>query len=216
MRSRAAVLFAPVREWSLLEEAESTARRYTSPPEPLVAGHVRAAENHLRASCRLGDALPASVLLRLDIVHLLGPRAATADARFDGDALASLALSTALRDAPLHEDSAQTPEGTGWARAALVSRDSLFLDRLSPDALEATRAVVERTSSSQRRRVEPRSAAKVRGTRWRRWSAIVVVFAYVLVRLVVRAFFPTNVALNNAGYPSSSEQNPPHAVGRAR
>jgi hypothetical protein len=187
MKSRAAALFAPIREWFLLEQAASTIRGYTSVQHALVGAHVRAANARLRAAKTLVDPLSASVLLRDGILHLLSEQAsASSAASFD-----------------------VVGDDADRASAAITSEDSLYFDRLLPDALEPTRRALERTASSLRRRVDPRSAANVRGTRWGRLTALAVIAAYVIWRILASTVIPHNVALGKPVYPSSYKLNPP-------
>ena len=71
MKSRAAALLAPVREWFVLERAERTAREYTTAQQVLIAEHARAAECRMRAARGVADAVPAATLLLSSVKHLL-------------------------------------------------------------------------------------------------------------------------------------------------
>jgi hypothetical protein len=187
MRSRAAALFAPIREWFLLEQAESTVHGYTPVQHALIGAHVRAADTRLRAAKTLVDPLSASVLLRDGIRHLLSAQA------------------SARSSAPSDDEG----DDVEVVRAALATEDNLYFDRLSSGALEPTRLALEGAASSLRRSVEPRSAANVRGTRWGRLSALGVIAAYVIWRVLATTVLPHNVALGKPVYPTSYKHNPP-------
>ncbi len=213
MTSRAKAVLAPVREWLVLEKAESTARAYTPAQQARVAAHTRAAESRIRAARSLSEPLSASVLLRSAIHQLVYARSVAAHTtpeergrgatpdHTDGlpelvGLLGALPLSDAPRDVEL-------------ALAALTSPDSLYLDQLPVEALEATRGALERVARHLRAQIEPRTRVNVRATRWGRWASMAVVLAYVAFRALCAVFLPTNVALHKPVHPSSYKHNPP-------
>jgi hypothetical protein len=209
MRSRAAAVLAPLREWLLLERAQTTVRLYTPAQHALVAAHTRAAERRIRAARAAADALAAATLLRLGILHLLLAKEAAVDPSLDESALAAREPWAALPELPPPPDRPNAPADTERVRTAIATADPLYFDRLSPEALESIRAALERAASHLRTQVEPRTLANVRGTRGGRLAAIGVLFAYVVFRVVANTFFPTNVALNKPVTPSSYKHNPP-------
>ncbi len=213
MKSRAAVAYlAPVREWFLLEQAELTSRAHSAEQQTLIAAHVRAAETRIRAARKIGDAIVASEVLRLAVLHLI--RAGEVEDRIIDDrySLTPADISRAAILALLpREDALPDTDGADLdrARSVILSHDPLYLDRLAPEALEETRSALERTASLLRGKVEPRTVTNVRATRLGRLAAVAVVLAYILVRAAMVAFVPRNVALNKPVVASSYKINPP-------
>jgi hypothetical protein len=210
MKSPALSLFAPIREWFFLGEAERTIRGYTTAQHALVRAHYDAGLDRFRAANGIVEAVSASVLLREGIRHLLLSRAAAQDPRADGDSLAHIDLAAALPELPADPDRPDvSPGDTERARSALASSDPLYFDRLAPEAAEATRTALERALSSLRHQVEPRTVAYVRGSRRGRLAAAAVLGLYVVYRITAAMLLPPNIALNKPVHASSYRVNPP-------
>jgi hypothetical protein len=208
MRSPAALL-APIREWFLLERAESTIRSYTSAQQAAVRAHCAAAELRLRAARSLADPVAACVLVRDAALHLLRANRAAAGAVAPEDGVprsGELAVDPAILPSDIDPATSSRAEALG---AAVASRDPLYFDHLPEGAAERLRTELDFAAGDLRRRIEPRSATNVRGTRWGRVAALGVVFSYVAYSVFAAVFLPTNLALHKPVYPSSYKVNPP-------
>ena len=199
-----AVGIRQLREFFALREAERTVRDYTPAQYRRVQSHFDAAERRLPAGRRIAHAVPAAVLLRDAVSHYLLAAEAAGDPRADEDALAAADLLQALPAIPADPTRPKVvPTDDQRVRAALATCDPLYFDRLPQEDLERTRWALERAASMLRRRVEARTLAGVRGTRWGRRLAMAVIATYLAVMAVRAAVLPHNVALGKPVHPSS-------------
>jgi hypothetical protein len=197
--------YGTVREFVLLRKAERTVRAYAPAQESLVRAHAVAARRRLAAGRRTWDTAAASALLLEAVRHLLIASRVAADAGTDGASLTAQDLVDALPPVPPETSRAQaSPTDDERVRAALASRDPLHLDRLEPEQLARTRVALERAASLLSRRVETRTAANIRGNRWGRIAALVLVALYLGVVVTRAVLLPKNIALGKPVHPSSS------------
>jgi len=199
-------LFDPLREFFTLRRAESTVRGYAPAQHALVAEHTDAALLRLVAGRRVSQAVSAAALLRDSVAHYLDAAAIARDASAD---LAHLDRAAALP--PLPPDPARPraePSDDARVRAALASTDTLYLDRLSPEDAERARWALDRAATMLRRTVEARSLPHLRGARWGRIAAALLVLAYAAWTLVRVFVLPKNIALDKPVRASSRERGP--------
>ena len=102
------------------------------------------------------------------------------------------------------------PSDDARARAALASSDPLYLDRLSPEDVERARWALDRAAALVRRRVEARTLTNVRGARWGRLAALLLVIGYAAFAVTRAVLLPKDIALGKPVHPSSRKHNPPH------
>jgi hypothetical protein len=197
----------PIREFFTLRAAESVVRAYTPAQHARVREHVDAADRRLSGGRRATQAVPAAVLLREAVrQYLLAAEIARRpDAREDD--LDAVAAMPALPQDPARPRADPTDDAR--VREALASRDALYFDRLPAEDAERARWALDRAAAMLRRRVEARSLTNVRGTRWGRIAAVVLIVGYAAVVIVRAAVLPKNIALNRPVHPSSRRVNPP-------
>jgi hypothetical protein len=184
--------------------AERTARAYSAHQRAGVRACFDAAECRLRAGRRVVPPVPAAVLLREAVVYYLlaaqvGKGGVAADETLSWPTLAS-------EMAVLAPDPARPvvdPTDDARVRAALATRESLYFDRLSPEDAAATRWALDRAASMLRGRVEARSLANIRATRWGRVAALGIVLGYAALEAIRAAVVMPNVALHKPVSPSS-------------
>lgn len=196
-------LIGPIAEFFTLRRAERTVRAYVPAQSERVRKHVQAADRRLRAGRRVTDATAAAVLLREAVIQYLVAVEAARDPAAD-DAAASLP--------PLAPDPARPkadPSDDARVRAALASRDPLYFDGLSSEDVERSRWALDRAAGMLRRRVESRTLVAVRGTRWGRISAVVVLLLWGVLALARAKLLPKNIAYGKPVHPSSLADNPP-------
>jgi hypothetical protein len=197
----------PIREFFTQGRAERTVRAYTPAQHARVRRHVEAGSRRERAGRRTTDPVVGSVLLRAAVTqYLLAIEAAQApDApREASDASASMP--------PLPADPARPraePTDDARVRQALAARDELYLDELSLEDVERARWALDRAASLLRRRVEARTIANVRGTRWGRVAAVLVLLGYAALLVVRATLVPKDIALGKPVHPSSRKPNMP-------
>lgn len=184
-------LAPPIREFFTQGQAERTLRAYAPEQHCRIRLHVEAAARRESAGRRTMDPVPAAILLRAAVAeYLLALEAARApDARLD--AIDPSAMP------PLPDDPARPradPSDDRRVREALVARDELYFDRLSAEDAERARWALDRAASLLRRRVETRTLTRVRGTRWGRIAAVLVVLGYAALQLVRATVLPQDIA----------------------
>jgi hypothetical protein len=101
------------------------------------------------------------------------------------------------------------PTDDARVRAALASNDPLYFDRLSAEDAERTRWALDRATTLVRRGVEARSLTHVRGARWGRLAAVLLLIGYATFAITRAVVFPKNIALGKPVHPSSRKHNPP-------
>ncbi|MGD0528347.1 MAG: discoidin domain-containing protein [Polyangiaceae bacterium] len=198
---------SPITEFFTLGRAESTIRGYEPAQRARVQEHAAAADRRAWAGRRTTQAVAAAVLLREAVTLSLHAAACARDAGVDLDALD---LATAMP--PLPPDPARPraePTDDARVREALTSRDALYFDRLDPEDAERARWALDRAASLVRQRVEARSLTNVRGVRWGRFAALLLVIGYVAFMVTRALVFPKNIALGKPVHPSSRKHNPP-------
>jgi hypothetical protein len=198
----------PIREFVTLRRAESTVRAYLPAQHLRVRAHAAAAEARLHAGRKVSHPVAAAVLLREAVVHYLAALEAARDPDAEEQALATRTLEMP----ELPPDPARPraePSDDARVRAALAARDPLYFDSLPTEDVERTRWALDRAGGMLRRRVEARSLASVRGTRWGRIAALVVVALYAALAFVKAKLLPQNVALHKPVHASSMMKNPP-------
>lgn len=203
----------PIGEFFLLRDAERTVRAYTAPQHALVQRHVEAAERRLRAGRRIPAAVPSALILREAVWHYLLAIEAAGDPRTDHAALEALdvtgKLPVLLPDA-LRPDASPTDDAR--VRAALGATSPLYFDDLSAEDAALGRSALERAASMLSRRVEARTLANVRGTRWGRWVALGIAVAYVSVVTLRAKLWPRNIALGKQVRASSTSGGDGHEL----
>jgi hypothetical protein len=197
-------LLDPVVEFFTLRRAERTVRAYMPAQSARVRKHVQAAEKRLRAGRRVTEAVPAAMLLREGVLQYLIAMEAARDAAAPEGAAAPLP--------PLPPDPARPeadPSDDVRARAAIASRDPLYFDGLSDEDVERARWALDRAGAMLRQRIESRTVVAVRGTRWGRFAAVVVLLVWGVVAFARARLLPKNIALGKPVHPSSLAENPP-------
>jgi hypothetical protein len=198
---------SPITEFFTLRRAEETVRAYAPAQHARVRDHADAADRRLWSGRRVTQAVPAAILLRGAVIHSLYAAACAADPGADLD---SLDLAGAMP--PLPPDPARPraePTDDARVRAALSSSDPLYFDHLSAEDAERARWALDRAASLVRRRVEARTLGNVRGTRWGRLAAILLVIGYATFAITRAFVMPKNIALGKPVHPSSRKHNPP-------
>jgi hypothetical protein len=198
---------SPVHEFFTLRRAERTIRAYVPAQHARVHAHADAADRRLWSGRRVTHAIAAAVLLRGAVTHYLY---AAAFARDPGADLESLDLAAAMP--PLPPDPARPradPTDDARVRAALSSRDPLYFDSLSAEDAERARWALDRAVTLVRRRVEGRSLAYVRGARWGRLAAALLIIGYAVFAITRAVVLPKNIALGKPVHPSSRKLTPP-------
>jgi hypothetical protein len=209
-RSNRSTALGRVREFFLLRQAERTIKSYETGQEQRVRAHAVAAEQRLAAARRVWQSVPAAALLLEAVRHYLRAlkEAQPAGGRPpDGDLASSLPA--------LPPDAARpeaTPSDDERVRAALTATDSLYLDRMTPEEAALTRTALERAASALGGHVEARSLAHVRGSRWGRVAAVVILALYAGLALARAVLLPRNVARDKPVHPSSSRHGDGHEL----
>jgi hypothetical protein len=205
---RPATLFAPMRDFFLLERADRTVASYAPSQRARVAELRAAGDERLRASRRVQGTVAACVLLRASVAAFARARAASLDASLGDADLARIDPAQLVPDLPPDVLDGRTGDADR-ARAALASHDPLSIDRLAPDERFRTRVALERVARALRGSVEVRSRAHVRALRWGRFAAILVVAAWAIWFFAVRPRRMVNLAAGKPVHASSLVQNPP-------
>lgn len=193
-----------IAEFFTLRRAERTVRAYLPAQSARVQRHVHAAERRLRAARRVSDGTAAAVLLREAVLQYLIALEAARDSTAQEGAAAPLP--------PLPPDPARPkaePSDDARARAAVASRDPLYFDGLAPEDVERARWALDRAGSMLRRSIESRTLAAVRGTRWGRVAAVVVLVLWGALAIARAKLLPKNIAYGKPVHPSSLMVNPP-------
>lgn len=196
----------PIREFFTQGRAERTVRGYAPAQHALVRRHFEAAARRARAGRRATDPLAGAILLRAAVAqYLRAVQAARApDARLDSlDLVAAMPI---LPDDPARPRA--EPSDDARVRASLSAHDNLYFDNLSAEDVERTRWALDRAASLLKGRVEGRTLANVRGTRWGRVAAVLVVLSYAALLLVRATLMPKDIAL---GKPVHASSKPPGA-----
>jgi hypothetical protein len=197
----------PIREYFTLRRAEGTVRAYAPAQHALVAAHVEAARERLAAARRTAPPIPAAVLLRDAVAHSLRAAAVAADA---SAGVAHLDLAAAMPALPVDPARPRAePTDDARVRAALASSDPLYFDRLSPEDGERARVALDRAAGFLRRRVEARSVTHLRGARWGRRGAVLLVLGWALFVLLRAKLVAPDVALGKPVHPSSRKPGSP-------
>jgi hypothetical protein len=191
----------PVHEFFTLRRAERTIRAYVPAQHARVHDHAAAADRRLWSGRRVTHAVAAAVLLRGAVTHYLYAAACARDAGADLDSLDLAAAMPSLPPDPARPTADPTDDAR--VRAALASNDSLYFDRLSAEDAERTRWALDRAATLVRHGVEARTLGHVRGARWGRLAAILVVVGYAAFALTRALVLPKNIALGKPVHPSS-------------
>lgn len=197
-------LIDPIVEFFTLRRAERTVRAYVPAQSARVRRHVQAAERRLRAGRRVTDAAAAAVLLREAVLQYLVAMEVARDAAAPEGATAPLP--------PLPPDPARPradPSDDARVRAAIASRDPLYFDGLAEEGVERARWALDRAGAMLRRNVESRTLVAVRGTRWGRFAAVLVLVLWAAVAFARAKLLPKNIAFGKPVHPSSLAENPP-------
>jgi hypothetical protein len=205
-------LFDPVREFFSLRRAEQTVRGYGSEQHVRVKEYADAADARVLAA-RSAPALPAVALLREALLLLL--RSAELSRGLDEPGPPTTdRLAKVLPYVPADPaDPRSKSEDEARVRDALFSRDDLYLDRLPPEELERTRWALDRACSAARRGVEVRSVANLRGLRWGRRAAVLLLAGYATFGWVRGKVGPVDVALGKPVHASSRRPATPDGHG---
>jgi len=203
-----AAILALLREFFLLEAPQRTLRGYTPEQHRRVSELREAGRERLSAGRRAGSALAACVLLRDAVAVLARARALARDASLDDEALLGLDVP---REVPeLAPDPADgRPGDAGRVRAALSTRDPLYVDRLEPASRARLRTALDRAAVALRKTIEARSLVHVRAQRWGRVGALAVVLLYAGWGVVRHRVMPVNIAIGKPVRVSSHRVNPP-------
>ena len=197
----------PIREFFTLSRAERTIRAYVPAQRARVTEHAEAADRRMWAGRRVTQAVAAAVLLREAVTHSLWAAACARDAGADLDALDLAGAMPTLPPDPARPRAEPTVDAR--VRAALASRDPLYFDRLSAEDAERARWALDRASTLVRHGVEARSLTHVRGARWGRLAAVLLLIGYATFAITRAYVLPKNIALGKPVHPSSRKHNPP-------
>jgi len=198
---------SPVHEFFTQSRAERTIRAYALAQHARVHDHAEAADRRLASGRRVTQAVAAAILLRGAVTHYLYAAACARDAGADLDSLDLAGAMPALPPDPARPRAEPTDDAR--VRAALSSHDSLYFDGLSPEDAERARWALDRAATVVRRGVEGRSLAHVRGTRWGRLAALLLLIGYAAFAITRATVLPRNIALGKPVHPSSRKHNPP-------
>jgi hypothetical protein len=197
----------PITEFFTLDRAERTIRAYTPAQRARVQELAAAADRRTWAGRRTTQAVAAAVLLREAVVLSLQAAACARDADVDLDALDLAAAMPLLPPDPARARA--EPSDDARVREALASRDRLYLDRLDAEDAERARWALDRAATLVRHGVEARTLTNVRGVRWGRVTAILLLIGYAAFMVTRALVFPKNIALGKPVHPSSRKHNPP-------
>ncbi|HEX8796591.1 MAG TPA: discoidin domain-containing protein [Polyangiaceae bacterium] len=197
-------LIDPLAEFFTLRRAERTVRAYAPTQSERVRKHVHAADRRLRAGRRVTDAAAAAVLLREAVLQYLIAMEAARDATAPEGAAASL---PSLPPDPARPKA--DPSDDARVRAAIASRDPLYFDGLSTEDVDRTRWAIDRAGAMLRLRIESRTLVAVRGTRWGRVAAVVVLVLWAAAAFARAKLLPKNIALGKPVHPSSLASSVP-------
>jgi hypothetical protein len=197
----------PIHEFFTLTRAERAIRAYAPAQQARVQEHAEAASRRLVSGRRVTQAVPAAVLLRDAVTLYLYAAACARDAAADLDAFDLAAAMPTLPPDPARPRAEPTDDAR--VRAALASNDPLYFDRLSAEDAERTRWALDRATTLVRRGVEARSLTHVRGARWGRLAAVLLLIGYATFAITRAVVFPKNIALGKPVHPSSRKHNPP-------
>lgn len=198
---------SPVHEFFTLSRAERTIRAYVPAQRARVTEHAEAADRRLWSGRRVTQAVAAAVLLRGAVTHSLYAAACARDAAADLDSLDLAGAFPSLPPDPARPRADPTDDAR--VRAALSSPDRLYFDRLSAEDAERSRWALDRAATLVRRGVEARSLTHVRGARWGRLAAVLLLVGYATFAIVRATVLPKNIALGKPVHPSSRKHNPP-------
>jgi hypothetical protein len=198
---------SPVHEFFTLNRAERTIRAYVPAQRARVTEHAEAADRRLWSGRRVTQAVAAAVLLRGAVTHSLYAAVCARDAAADLDSLDLAGAFPSLPPDPARPRADPTDDAR--VRAALSSPDPLYFDRLSAEDAERSRWALDRAATLVRRGVEARSLTHVRGARWGRLAAVLLLVGYATFAIVRATVFPRNIALGKPVHPSSRKHNPP-------
>jgi hypothetical protein len=197
-------LIDAIAEFFTLRRAERTVRAYVPVQSARVRKHVQAAETRLRAGRRVTDPTAAAVLVREAVLQYLIAMEASRDAAAPEGAAAPF---PALPPDPARPRA--DPSDDARVRAAITSRDPLYFDGLPSEDVERARWALDRAASMLRRNVESRTLVAVRGTRWGRAAAVVVLVLWGALTFARAKLLPKNVAYGKPVHPSSLAEMPP-------
>jgi hypothetical protein len=200
-------LVDPIREAFTLRDTERAIVAYAPVQHARIRAHVRAARRRERAGRRVVDAVGASVLLREAVTHYLCAAAVAHDQDARTGELDVVAAMPSLPPDPARPRA--EPPDDARVREALATRDPLYFDALSAEDAERTRWALDRAASLTRRRVEARTLANVRATRWGRAAAILVLIGYAAFAIARATLMPKDIALGKPVHPSSRKGNAP-------
>jgi hypothetical protein len=201
----------PMLEFFTQRRAEQVVRAYTPAQRQRIERLVQAADSRLIAGRRASHPVPAALLLREAVIQLQRAIEAARDAHVDDQALTASAAGE-LPMPVLPPDPARPradPSDDARVRAALASTDPLYFDGLNPEGVERSRWALDRAATLLRRRVEARSLAHVRATRWGRWAAVGLLLVWGLVTFGRAKLLPRDIALGKPVHPSSQKGSMP-------
>ena len=198
-----------VREWLFLEQTERTLRLRTFDQCVLVRAHYDAAMSRLRAGRNSPEAIPAALLLRASLMHLLWAKQASHDPQVNDGALVHEPPTTSLPNLAPDPEQPRVPSDAELVDAAIAASHPLYFDRLSPEIAQRTRIALERAAFCLCRDIDPRSIANVRGTRSGRLAAIALLCVYAIYRTLTTVLLPANVARDKPVHLSSFVANSP-------
>lgn len=205
--------FGPVREFFTLRTAERTARAYLPEQHAKAKALCDAGAVRLLAGRRTIQPVPASLLLRDALAAYLQANEALQAGGSPGESSEDVSdgrLASALPPVPADSAAPETqPADDARVRAALLATDRLYFNRLPANELERTRWALDRACGLARRSVELRSVPHLRGLRWGRLGAIVLVAFYAVFAYVHARYAPVNVALGKPVHPSSRKAGEP-------
>jgi hypothetical protein len=201
--------FLTLAEFFTLRRAAESVRRYPPLQHGRLRSYVAGADARIVAGRRASTALTAAVLLREGLVLLLRS-AEVARGRDDAGPLSAERLSELLGTVPADPASARTASADdARVREALLAVDPLYLDRLDPDDIEATRWALDRACVAARKKVEPRSLVHLRGLRWGRMAGVLLIAGYAAFAWLRPRLGPVDVALGKPVHASSRHAGGP-------
>lgn len=198
---------AIVREFFFLERAERSAVAMAPAQRVIAAAYVRAAERRLHLLPSFSEPRTAVVgvtLLREAVALLIRAYVAAQTSDIDREQASQVCPADELER--MFERAPSPPEGWKWTVQALATSDPLYFDRLHDDDLRSVAEKLQAITSWIRPRIETRSTTNIRGTRWGRVTALVLLALLPVRSLLahVDAAMHPNLALHMPVRQSSS------------
>jgi hypothetical protein len=197
----------PIHEFFTLRRAENTVRAYTPVQHERVQEHVDAAVRRLSGGRRATQSVSAAILLRDAVRHYLIAAEVARDRNVRVEEIDLAGGMPVLPPDPARPRAQPTDDAR--AREALASPDALYFDRLPEQDAERARWALDRAATMLRRRVEARSLVNLRGSRWGRVAAFVLIAGYAAFAIVRALVLPKDIAFGKPVHASSHRANTP-------